>query len=936
MENRAKLRMTLYSLSIILVSLLVLACASGGGDDDDDNQTTLWTITGSAADGFVLPNTSITLWNSTGDTIANGTTSASGTYTLDVDTSQITFPLLLIAEPQGKSALSAVLFADNTNVAATFLVNTVTDLIAQRLLGSDLATLIQQNPTQVAASLSTITSAAWSAEITNVTNALGVDANRFISNADFQGRLLSEEGSGSIEDDYIETLKEFSSAQNQSLLTLISSALETSTPLLTNSIVQVRLSATSLGRGTNTAANVTDALTQIIPTDQTTVLTSINQQFQGVTEALETLKTAATAKEAFGGEEVRVVLEGIEEAIVSVLNDNSSAITISDATSLVQLVQNMVTSLSDVLISSVESGIANTNLQTDGTVDLTALTSVVTSAAIQAATVALAFNVNQTLSTEASTFLTTEVTTTFNAAQTTLLDAITTQGLSNLNNTLTGVSDTVTSATSTQLNGVQQSATTAGISSESLNTNVSAVQVPSVQTDILVDTLALLTTTTTTSTTTTSSTTTTTSSTTTTTVAGASTLTLSFANTVNGTNVNPAIFNIGNALSGQSYRLLVANTDNTFQVNHTGQLFATGTTTIAVDLRSLPEGVLSSSIVSVNSIGEISTATTTTGFKDVVAPSGLIASNISLATSNQGDVIYSNDLSTVRFELAAATTGTYIFFDVLNSNNQVTLTSFKQVASVATTTLVQSLDLSALPEGQVTIRATIGDTSGNVATLGTSATFTLDQNASSFSFQTASATNLSIANSGAVVAIASTSHTIQKTAQMRLATSGLSCCGRIGVSQERFIVASSNSTFTLMTTITSPGLGVTVNQLTTSELRGLLSVTIADSLDLVPSGAESYIVSSANWTISTTNVFPSVLAGTHDPVFQLAFTVSLANSAVPGLLQSRAQLVTSGTRITVSLGASGLHHATTSASFILSSTTTASTLLGDGPNSDDI
>ena len=474
-----------YAKSWGLCGLLIgvsLACTPM---DTNDADSITWQVSGVAADGFVLPNAPITVSNANGNTIHTGTTNAQGAFSLELDVDQVVLPLILTVDHATTPPLSTIVIADTTTPAVR-LVNPLTNLISNRLLAEDTSDLTSRVSRQISATLMTITLADIQSEMTRMTTAMGADAKRFFSNADFQGRIAGDDSAGSIEDDLIETIKEQAIYAEMPMDTMLQNAMEGGTPLLSDRAIQCRLAANALGRISQTTADLTEDLANIVPASQTAVLESVNQQFNQITAVIEQMKTVAQSKSAFTSPLVRVALESLEEALMVEYWDNETALGLTDSASFIAMVTNTGNLLSDPILDAVEAGASNSILQSEDTLDLRALTTVVTNAARQAITIALAFNMAADLSPEVSSFLTTEMETTFSNTQTQLLEAIEAVGLANLTTALANVNDAIKNDTLTQLNAIPAKAQGAGLSAE-LNPNFSEIIIFDIQLEDPID-----------------------------------------------------------------------------------------------------------------------------------------------------------------------------------------------------------------------------------------------------------------------------------------------------------------------------------------------------------------------------------------------------------------------------------------------------------------
>ncbi len=538
MEKKLNLRWIKYILYFIVIGALMLACSSGGGDNDDDSSgdvppdeeptTATLIVTGTIADGFSIPGATITIINTSGDTLATGISDSIGEYSLTIESANVAYPLLLIGNrTDGGEPMGTIIFADVTEGTINRMVNPVTDVTTRRLLGSDLPEQLQRNRREVAVTLSDVTSTAFSDELNTLTSALGVNANRFLDNDEFVGRIIGLEDNSTIEDDILEAVKEQAESENKTVQEEVEEALTETEPVVVDPAIQVRLASSALGRGSNTSESITQELAAIVPETSSDVLTNVNTQFQQVSVALEEVKTKAQAQN-FSDAEVRVALEGAEEAAAgAAITQNASAIDVTSTNNVVNLVQNLVTLLADEIVTAVQESVANSSLTATGGggVDLEAVTTIVTVASEQAATVALAIDLTtQALDSTATTFIQTTVVSTFNTSQTTVTSAIETQGVENLTTAVASVSNELSNSTTTTVAQVASDASTAGVT---VNENVSQITVPEATTDAIPDTLAPTTTTTVqaSTTTTVAPTTTTTAAPTTTTTAAPTTTT---------------------------------------------------------------------------------------------------------------------------------------------------------------------------------------------------------------------------------------------------------------------------------------------------------------------------------------------------------------------------------------------------------------------------
>lgn len=468
-EKFDTIRFLKFFFFIAIISTLVLACA----DDDDDDDDKKIKIQGTVSSGIALKDATVRIYNQKLDEINKCTSNDTGNFSCSVDKNKVSG--VMVAVSAGLVSLTVSEKAPTKN--QTLHINPITDYLAKQM-GVDISKIVgsARNRRQLAQTLGEITVNGFTAQKTTLTTKLGINADTFISSTAFVPRVDGTDNSGSVADDFIEAIVE----NNPDLAQTIKDA-TTAAPVIADAAVQVRLASAALGRTETTAKKISSDLKAIVKSEDSIGV------FERVAAAIEGVRTSAQNNDTVKADNnlVKVALESIEEALVSSLKNPGlpGAVDTAKGNTFVHLVSNMSNVLSARVINAVEVAAKNSNFKKDGKVQVDAVATVVSNAAIQAGSVALVLNLTSELSEGAVSFLRNQTQDTFNSTVTTLTNAIRTGGGATAVNLAKIVADSegdIKGITRGNLSSALIAAETNPNVSGSVNNNANNISIPAV------------------------------------------------------------------------------------------------------------------------------------------------------------------------------------------------------------------------------------------------------------------------------------------------------------------------------------------------------------------------------------------------------------------------------------------------------------------------
>ena len=186
---------------------------------------------------------------------------------------------------------------------------------------------------------------------------------------------------------------------------------------------------------------------------------------------------------------------------------------------------------------------------------------------------------------------------------------------------------------------------------------------------------------------------------------------------VTSANETAISFTFGAAEVGADYDYTITSAGGGGSVTGSGAI-ATATDQIdSIDVSGLPDGMLTLSVALTDGAGNAGSAVTDTASKDAAAPSGYSAA------FDQDSVTAANETA-ISFTFASAEIGASYQYTITSAGGGGSVTASGTL--VTATDQVADIDVSALPDGTLTLSVTITDTGGNT---GTAATDTVNKDA---------------------------------------------------------------------------------------------------------------------------------------------------------------------------------------------------------------
>ncbi|MEP4164354.1 DUF4347 domain-containing protein, partial [Maricaulis sp.] len=173
---------------------------------------------------------------------------------------------------------------------------------------------------------------------------------------------------------------------------------------------------------------------------------------------------------------------------------------------------------------------------------------------------------------------------------------------------------------------------------------------------------------------------------------------------LNAANDNAASFTFASAEVGADYDYTITSSGGGGSVTGSGTI-ATATDQITgLDVSGLPDGTLTFSVTLTDAAGNTGGAATDTVAKDATAPAGYTVTldQDPVTTGNQG---------AVSFTFAGAEVGADYDYTITSSGGGGSVTSSGTIATA--TDQISGIDVSGLPDGTLTLSATLTDTAGN-------------------------------------------------------------------------------------------------------------------------------------------------------------------------------------------------------------------------------
>ena len=492
-----KINRFLGIFALLVIALLMTSCAKDkekSTDKSTDLEEGTITISGTVSNGGALTETAVLVLNSDYSEISSCTTNSQGKFSCDVKKAEVSDYMLLQA-----GGMSSIIVEKNRLDKDLYIhVNIITDYIATQLLGSTInSQLHKMEPsplqrlalmgnnalgwiisTAYAQILTTVDLTAFDAQVSLVTSAFGVDATTYVTSTSFSPRVIGDDSTGSVADDFQETVVE-TLRGGVTFDSLIADATSSATPIVTGGIFQIRLASIALSRDTS-AASINTALSTLVTTAASTAIGAV---FERITTSIEKIKTAAAANTTTNTTQLKgVAISGLKNTLVSMLEDNAGATALTDSSQLTTMVDNTTDILQDSIVTGTASAAADTNLQNaDGTINTSGISSVISNAAMQSGAVILQLNdiftTTGLISTVGGTAFSSSISSVFTTTASTILTQVAIDGVANIGDSLATVSSTITSNTTTALSDITTVITDLGLVTNSVTP---VVDVPSV------------------------------------------------------------------------------------------------------------------------------------------------------------------------------------------------------------------------------------------------------------------------------------------------------------------------------------------------------------------------------------------------------------------------------------------------------------------------
>ena len=179
---------------------------------------------------------------------------------------------------------------------------------------------------------------------------------------------------------------------------------------------------------------------------------------------------------------------------------------------------------------------------------------------------------------------------------------------------------------------------------------------------------------------------------------------VSIQDPINIANEGAVSFTFALAEVGATYNYTITSNGGGTPVTNSGTVTASGQTISGIDLSSLNDGTITISVTLTDANGNTGAAATDTSSKDTVAPTGYSV------TINQ-DPTNSGNQSAVSFTFAGAESGTTYDYTFSSDGGAGTVTGSGTISSSGQT--VSGIDLSGLPDGNLSLSITLTDAAGN-------------------------------------------------------------------------------------------------------------------------------------------------------------------------------------------------------------------------------
>ncbi|AJQ93342.1 DUF4347 domain-containing protein [Gynuella sunshinyii] len=189
--------------------------------------------------------------------------------------------------------------------------------------------------------------------------------------------------------------------------------------------------------------------------------------------------------------------------------------------------------------------------------------------------------------------------------------------------------------------------------------------------------------------------------------------------TYNTTDAASASFTFAGGEVGASYSYSISSSGGGTAVTGSGTLSTATDQITGIDLTGLSDGTLTLSVVVTDPAGNAATAVTDTAILDAATPSGY---SISVGDT----VLNASEATDLSFTFAGAEVGATYNYSISSSGGGTLVTGSGTLSSA--TQLIDSIDVSGLSDGTLTISVTLTDTSGNTGAAVT-ATAELDRTA---------------------------------------------------------------------------------------------------------------------------------------------------------------------------------------------------------------
>ena len=176
--------------------------------------------------------------------------------------------------------------------------------------------------------------------------------------------------------------------------------------------------------------------------------------------------------------------------------------------------------------------------------------------------------------------------------------------------------------------------------------------------------------------------------------------------TLNGTEAGSASFTFAAAEVGADYSYTISSSGGGTPVTGTGSVETATDQISGIDLTGLGDGTVTLSVTLTDTAGNTGTAVINTATMDASAPDGQ-------SVSFDDDVFNGSEAGSASFTFANAEVGADFSYTIVSDSGGTPLTGSGAISSAAEQ--VSGLDLNSLPDGMLTLSATLTDTAGNSA-----------------------------------------------------------------------------------------------------------------------------------------------------------------------------------------------------------------------------